>query len=216
MNQITAVERAGRFTEQLTADNAALLLVDHQIGLFAAVRDYSVGELKHNVVGLTKAAKALGVPIVATTTAADSLWGPLAPELAEALPEGLEVIDRSTVNAWNDARVREAVAATGRRKLIVAGISIEVCLALPALSATADGYDVYGVIDASGTFNETKRTTGILRMQQAGVIVTDYSSVAVEMLADNAHPKAAEVYAALDMDFGVLNGQLREFYGKQS
>ncbi|MFJ1549404.1 isochorismatase family protein [Streptomyces sp. NPDC088246] len=215
MSQTSEARQVSRFTEQLTPENAALLLVDHQVGLFAAVRDYSVGELKHNVVGLTRAAKVLGVPIVATTTAADSLWGPMVPELAEVLPSGLEVIDRSTVNAWNDPRVREAVAATGRKKLIVAGISIEVCLALPALSATADGYDVYGVIDASGTFNDTKRTTGILRMQQAGVIVTDYSSVAVEMLADNAHPLAGDVYAALDMDFGVLNGQLRQFYGKQ-
>ncbi|MFC7428795.1 isochorismatase family protein [Nocardia tengchongensis] len=205
-----------KFIETLTPQNATLLLVDHQVGLFAAVRDYTTAELKHNVVALTKAARVLGVPIVATTTAADSLWGPLAPELVEALPPELEIIDRTTVNAWDDPRVVAAVAATGRRKLIVAGISTEVCLTLPALSATAAGYDVYGVIDASGTFNDTKRATGLLRLQQAGVIVVDHSAVAVEMLADNASPLAGDLYAAVGMDFGILNGQLRQAYGNQS
>ncbi len=200
----------------MTADNAVLLLVDHQVGLFTAVADYSVAELKHNVVGLARAARVLGVPIVVTTTAADFLWGPLAPELSEALAADQRVIDRTTVNAWHEPRVREAVRATGRTKLIVAGISTEVCLAFPAMAATADGFDVYGVVDASGTFNETKRTTGMLRMVQAGVIVTDYASVAVEMLGDNASPKAGELYAAVDMDFGVLNDQLRHAYAKQS
>jgi len=204
-----------RFTEQLTTYNAAVLLVDHQVGLFGAVRDYSVAELKHNVVGLAKAARVLGVPIVATTTATDFLWGPLIPELAEVLPTDLQVIDRTTVNAWNEPRVRDAVAATGRQKLIIAGISIEVCLALPALSATAAGYDVYGVIDASGTFNETKRTTGILRMTQAGVIVIDYATAAVEILTDNASPLAGDLYAAVDMDLSTLNGQIRQAYAKR-
>ncbi|MFD7904759.1 isochorismatase family protein [Kitasatospora sp. NPDC057904] len=212
----TTTDGSSRFTEQLTADNATLLLVDHQIGLLAAVRDYTVAELKHNVVALARAARVLGVPIVVTTTAAESLWGPLAPELAAALPPELEVIDRSTVNAWDDPRVRAAVEATGRKKLIVAGVSTEVCLTLPALSATGAGYDVYGVVDASGTFNDTKRTTGILRMQQAGVIAVDYASVAVEMLADNASPLAPALYEAVGMDFGILNGQLREAYAKQA
>ncbi|MGW1998266.1 isochorismatase family protein [Embleya sp. NPDC001921] len=205
---------SSRFTGKLTADNAALLLVDHQLGLFAAVRDYPVAELKHNVVALTRAAVLLGVPVIATTTAADFLWGPLIPELAQVLPNGLEVIDRSTVDAWDEPRVREAVEATGRRKLVVAGVSTEVCLTLPSLSATGAGYDVYGVVDASGTFNRTKRETGMLRMQQAGVIPVDHSSVIVEMLGDNAHPLARDVYAALAMDFGILNGQIREAYAK--
>src|SRR6266705_5443356 len=87
--------------EPLTSDNAALVLVDHQVGLMTGVRDYSTGELKHNVVALAKAAKALKLPIVVTTTARDSMWGPTFPELVEALP-GVKIIDRSTVNAWDD------------------------------------------------------------------------------------------------------------------
>ena len=83
--------------EPLTSENAALILVDHQIGLMTGVRDYSTGELKHNVVALAKAARALKLPIVATTTARDRMWGPTFPELVEALP-GIEIIDRSSVN----------------------------------------------------------------------------------------------------------------------
>lgn len=81
----------------LTSDNAALILVDHQVGLMTGVRDYSTGELKHNVVALAKAAKALNLPIVVTTTARDSLWGPTFPELVEALPDA-KIIDRGSVN----------------------------------------------------------------------------------------------------------------------
>src|ERR1700741_4404006 len=120
--------------EPLTSENAALLLIDHQVGLMSGVRDYSIAELKHNVVGLAKAAKALKLPIVMTTTARDSMWGPTFPELVEALP-GVEIIDRSSVNAYDDPRVARAIEATGRKKLIFAGISLEVCAAFPAITA---------------------------------------------------------------------------------
>ena len=121
---------------------------------------------------------------------------------------GIDILDRSTVNAWDNPRIVQAVKATGRRKLIIADVSTEVCLAFPAISATADGYDGYAAIDASGTFSETKRITGMLRMLQAGVILIDYSTVAVEITADNANPKAMDVYPAIDMPFATLVGQL--------
>jgi isochorismate hydrolase len=120
--------------QPLTSENAALVLVDHQVGLMTGVRDYSTGELKHNVIALAKAAKALKLPIVVTTTARDSMWGPTFPELAEALPS-IQIIDRSTVNAWDDPKVAAAIEATGRKKLIIAGISLEVCAAFPAITA---------------------------------------------------------------------------------
>src|SRR5437762_13144060 len=93
-----------RLYEPLTAQNAALVLIDHQVGLMTGVRDISTGELKHNVVGLAKAAKLHNLPIIVTTTARDSMRGPTFPELVEALP-GIEIIDRATVNAFDDARV---------------------------------------------------------------------------------------------------------------
>jgi nicotinamidase-related amidase len=184
------------------------VLVDHQVALYSGVRDIPVAELKHNVVGLAKAAQVLGVPLVVTTTAADGMWGPLIPELAEALPKELKVIDRSTVNAWDDERVAAAIRATGRQKLIMAGVSTEVCLAFPAITATGEGFDVYAAIDASGTFWQAKRDAGLLRMHQAGVILADYATVMVEILADNADPLAGDLYAALDMPFATLVGQI--------
>jgi len=201
-----------RYQERLTQDNAALLLIDHQVGLFTGVRDIPVAELKHNVVALAKAAQVLGLPTIVTATSQE-MWGPIIPELTEARP-GIPIIERTTVNAFDDARFAKAVEATGRKKLVIAGVSTEVCLAFPAIHATAVGYDAYGVIDASGTFSETKRITGLLRMVQAGVIVTDYSTVAVEMLKDNASPKASALYTALDMPFAGLVGQLAGAFAK--
>ncbi|WP_186099897.1 isochorismatase family protein [Burkholderia gladioli] len=200
--------------EALTVDNAAVVLVDHQIGLMTGVRDYSTGELKHNVVALARAARALELPIVVTTTARESMWGPTFPELVEALP-GIEIIDRSTVNAYDDTRVAQAIEATGRKKLIFAGVSLEVCAAFPAMTAVARGYDAYVAVDASGTFSDTKRQTGLLRMQQAGVIVSDHASLMVEILKDNGSPKAGAVYAALDMPWATLVGQIASAYSSK-
>ena len=201
-----------KYSDRLTPENSVLLLIDHQVGLFTGVRDIPVAELKHNVVALAKAAKVLGVPIIVTATSPE-MWGPIIPELTEALP-GISIINRTTVNAFDEPRFAKAVEATGRKKLIIAGVSTEVCLALPAIHAVGIGYDAYGVIDASGTFSETKRITGLLRMVQAGVVVTDYSTVAVEMLKDNSSPRAGDLYGALDMPFAGLVGQLAGAFAK--
>jgi nicotinamidase-related amidase len=196
-----------RAYEPLTAENAALVLVDHQIGLMTGVRDISMGELKHNVVALAKAGRVLKLPIVVTTTANDSMWGLAFPELVEALP-GIEIIDRPWVNAYDSPLVVNAIEATGRNKLIFAGISLEVCAALPAMTAVARGLDAYVAVDASGTFSETKRQAGLLRMMQAGVIVSDYATLMVEILKDNRRPEAGAVYGALDMPWATLVGQV--------
>ncbi|MBU3077332.1 isochorismatase family protein [Sphingomonas quercus] len=196
-----------RIYEPLTRDNAAVILVDHQVNLMTGVRDYETGELKHNVVALARAAKALGLPIVATSTARDSLWGPTFPELVEAL-DGIGIIDRATVNAYDDPRVAAAIEATGRRKLIFAGISLEVCAGFPAMTAVAKGYDAYVAVDASGTFSKTKHDVNLLRLQQAGVILSDYATFMVEILRDNGAPEAAAVYDALDMPWAKLVGQI--------
>jgi nicotinamidase-related amidase len=196
--------------KRLTRDKAVLLLVDHQIGLYTGVRDTDVLHLKHNIVGLTRAMLALKVPVIVTTTS-EKMWGPLIPELTDVL-RGVKIIERTTVNAWDEKRVADAVKATGRKKLIVTGISTDVCLAFPAIAALADGFESYAVIDASGGFTQTQVDMGILRMQQAGVIPVSYSNVAVEILADNAAPEAEAVYAALSMPFSGLVFGLRQYY----
>jgi nicotinamidase-related amidase len=196
-----------RAYDPLTTENAALVLVDHQVGLLTGVRDIPIGELKHNVVALAKAAKALKLPIIVTTTARDGMWGPTFPELIEVLP-GVDIIDRPWVNAYDCKLVVKAIEATGRNKLIFAGISLEVCASLPAMSAGARGLDAYVAVDASGTFSETKREAGLLRMMQAGVIVSDYATLMVEILKDNTRPEASAVYGALDMPWATLVGQV--------
>jgi nicotinamidase-related amidase len=200
--------------DRITRENTALLLVDHQVGLYTGVRDISIGELKHNVVGLARAAQILKVPTIVTTTASQSMWGPIIPELGEVLRD-IDVIDRSSVNAWDEPRVVDAVKATGRKKLIIAGVSLEVCAALPAIAALAEGFDTYVAVDASGTFSDTKRITGLMRMTQAGVKVSDYATLIVEILGDNAVPEAIPVYAALDMPFATLLGQVAKSYEKK-
>ena len=199
--------------EPLTSENAALVLVDHQVGLMTGVRDYSTGELKHNVVALAKAARVLRLPIIVTTTARDSMWGPTFPELVEALPD-VSIIDRSSVNAFDDPEVARAINATGRKKLIFAGVSLEVCAALPAITSVGKSLDAYVAVDASGTFSETKRQVGLLRMLQAGVILSDYATLMVEILGDNARPEAGAVYGAIDMPWAKLVGQIAHAFGR--
>jgi nicotinamidase-related amidase len=200
--------------EPLTSANAALVLVDHQVGLMTGVRDMSPAELKHNVVGLAKAAKVLKLPIVVTTTARDSMWGPTFPELVEALP-GVPIIDRSSVNAFDDPQTASAIEATGRRKLIFAGLSLEVCATFPAITAISKGYGAYVAVDACGTFNQTKREVGLLRMLQAGVVVADFATLMMEVMKDNNRPETGDVYGALDMDWAKLVGQLAQAHAKK-
>lgn len=191
----------------LTPENTAILLVDHQLGLFTGVRDYETGELKHNVVAFAKAAKALDIPIILATIGRDTMWGPTFPELLAALP-GVPVHDRSVLNVFDDPTIAAKIEATGAKNLIFAGISLEVCAGFPSMTAVRKGYNSYVAVDASGTFSQTKRETGLLRMVQAGVVVSDYATLIVELLNDNASPKAAEVYGALDMPWATLVGQL--------
>ena len=108
--------------ERATRDNSAVCLIDHQVGLLSGVRDYTISELKHNVVGLAKAARILGIPTIASTTAKDVFWGPTFPELVAVLDtKKYPIIDRMTVNAWDDPHFVKAVEATGRKHLIFCG-----------------------------------------------------------------------------------------------
>jgi nicotinamidase-related amidase len=186
-----------RAYKPLTPESAVLLLVDHQSGLVSGIRDLAPDEVRHNVVAFARAARVLRVPVVLTSTA-PMMWGSTLPELTEALP-GVENIERSVVNAWDEPRVRDAVARTGRRRLLIGGITTHVCLAFPAMSAVADGYEVYALLDASGTWSDLLQLTAIDQMRQAGVTITSGAAAFVEMLHDNASPIAGQLYEALDL-----------------
>ncbi|WP_277588688.1 isochorismatase family protein [Pseudomonas chlororaphis] len=195
------------YQKLLNRNNSVLLLVDHQLGLLSSVRDMDIATVKHNVVALAKAAQIMGVPVVITSTYSKGGFGPIISELTSEL-KNVHVIDRNSVNAWDDPQVRRAIEATGRKNLIIAGVSLEVCAAFPALTAKADGYNTYVVLDASGTFNKEKHEAGLARLIQAGVIPTDYATVGVEWLRDNSDPKAGALYGALDMPGISLINQL--------
>ena len=201
------------YYETITQENSALVVVDHQIGLYTGVRDIPTDELKHNIIGLVKAIKIFQIPIIVTTTT-ESMWGPMIPELRELLKE-VPIIERTTVNAWDDQQVANAIEKTNRKKLIMTGISTDVCLAFPAITAVGKGYDVYAVIDASGAFTIKQGELGVTRMVQAGVKTVGYSNVVVEMLKDNASPLAFEVYSGLDMPFASLVYGLNQYFSKK-
>jgi nicotinamidase-related amidase len=148
------------------------------------------------------------VPIVATTTMSDGMFGPIFPELADILKDQ-KIIDRTTVNPFDEPRITSSIKRTGRSNVIIAGVNTAVCTCFPAISAVKAGYGAYAAIDASGAFNATEQQTAMIRMTQAGVIVADYNAIIVEILANNADPLAAQVYAAIGLSHFV---SMRDIY----
>lgn len=176
-------ENAGP-AEVLTPQNAALLLIDHQVGLMQLVRDMTPEEYKNNVLGLAKTAKHFGLPVILTTSRDYGPNGPILPELKQLFPD-VEVIRRTgVINAWRWPAFREAVDKAGRKKLIIAAITDATCLQFPALDAVKEGYDVHAVIDASGAVSVHEREATIATLTQAGVKIRNWWSIGAELQAD--------------------------------
>lgn len=170
--------------DRLTADNAAVLFVDHQTGLANGVQTQSPPEFINNVKALVTIAQIYNLPAVITTSAADGPNGPVMPVVSQGLPNATIVARPGEINAWDNAEFVAAVGKTGRKKLLVAGISTEVCLAFVALSAKQAGYDVYAVLDASGTWDKRVEDAAIARMVQVGVVPMTWVGVGAELLGD--------------------------------
>ena len=170
--------------KRLDKDDTALLLVDHQAGLLSLVRDYNVDEFKNNVMALANIAKFFNLPTILTTSFEDGPNGPIVPELKEAFPSAPYIARPGQINAWDNEDFVNAVKATGKNKLLIAGVVTDVCVAFPALSAVEAGYDVFVVTDASGTFNPAVRDAAWNRMSQAGVQLMNWFSVAGELHRD--------------------------------
>lgn len=170
--------------DRLTARNAAVVFVDHQTGLANGVHTQSPPELLNNVRALVRLAQVYDLPAIITTSAADGPNGPIMPAVADGLPNATIVHRPGEINAWDNPEFVRAVEKTGRKKLLVAGISTEVCLAFVALSARQAGYDVYAVMDASGTWNTLVEQVALARMVQAGVVPMTWVGVGAELLGD--------------------------------
>ncbi|WP_152223709.1 isochorismate family cysteine hydrolase YcaC [Pseudomonas sp. SCB32] len=169
---------------RLDKTQAAVLLVDHQTGLLSLVRDIEPDKFKNNVLALADLAKYFKLPTVLTTSFENGPNGPLVPELKEMFPEAPYIARPGNINAWDNEDFVKAVKATGKKQLIIAGVVTEVCVAFPALSALAEGFDVFVVADASGTFNEVTRDAAWRRMEAAGAQLMTWFGVACELHRD--------------------------------
>jgi len=168
----------------LTPKNSALLMIDHQTGISSGVADMSQTEFTNNVVALAKTGRMFDLPTVITTSAADGPNGPLLNFITEILPSAPIVHRPGQINAWDCEEFVAEVKKVGRKKLILAGVSTDVCLAFAAISAINDNYEVYAVVDASGTWSQLVAQTAILRMVQAGVVPITWVAVAAELQND--------------------------------
>ncbi len=169
---------------RLDKNDAAVLMVDHQAGLLSLVRDIEPDRFKNNVLALADSAKYFGLPTILTTSFENGPNGPLMPELKTLFPDAPYIARPGQINAWDNEDFVKAIKATGKKQLIIAGVVTEVCVAFPALAAIEEGFEVFVVTDASGTFNELTRDSAWRRMEQAGVQLMTWFGVACELHRD--------------------------------
>lgn len=185
-----------------TAENSALLLIDHQIGTMKLIHNIPLEVVKRNTLALAKTAKILNIPVILTSSQEENIQGALLPELAEILPEAFATrIKRAgIVNAWNDPNFKAAVEATGRKNLIMAGVTTDVCLVFPTISACQEGYQVQAVMDASGSPFELSEEMSRRRMEREGVVLTATNTMMAELAQDWSRPQGAQLLQVLFQD----------------
>lgn len=172
---------------RLSVDNATLLFVDHQTGLMQLVRDYAPDEFKNNVLALADIGALYNLPTILTTSFESGPNGPMLPELKATFPDAPFIARPGEINAWDNPDFVAAIKKIGRKKLIIAGIVTDVCVALPTLSALAQGYEVYVVADASGTTSTAIAHAALMRMSDAGAIISNWFSIVSELHRDWRH-----------------------------
>jgi len=167
----------------LTPEAAALVLVDQQAGLAFAVGSVDRQVLLNNTIALARTAIVFKLPVVVSTSASKVYSGPLMPAIAKVLPT-VKPIERRNMNLWEDDSARQAVIATGRRRLLVSGLLTEACVSFPVLSALAAGYEVFVVADACGGLTAASHDLALRRMESAGARVTSWIQVLLELQRD--------------------------------
>lgn len=170
--------------KRLSKDDAVALFVDHQTGLLALVQDYTPNEFKNSVLAMAEMVKFFNLPTVLATSAEDGPNGPILPELKKMFPDAAYIARPGEINAWDNADFVNAVKATGRRQLLIAGIATEVCVAFPTLAAIEAGYEVFVITDASGTFDEASRHGAWSRMGMAGAQLMNWFAASAELQRD--------------------------------
>jgi nicotinamidase-related amidase len=177
----------------LDPSDTVILLLDHQAGLFQTVKDIGVADLRRNTEMLAKLATLLKIPVITTASEPFGPNGPIMPEIQQAAPHAVYVPRKGKVNAWDNEDFVRTVRDTGRRTLIMAGVWTSVCVMFPALDATAAGFRVYAVMDASGDPSEMASRTTLARLVQGGIVPTSTNAVLSEMHRTWKRPEAAEL-----------------------
>jgi nicotinamidase-related amidase len=172
----------------LHPENCALILIDYQPQMAFPVQSIDRQLLVNNATGIAKAAKIFNIPTVLTTVAEKSFSGPMFSQVQDVFPDK-KPIDRTTMNFWEDEKVVTAIKKTGRKKLILAGLWTEICIALPAINALEDGYEVYFVSDACGDVSHEAHSMALHRMIQAGAVPMTWLQVLLELQRDWARVK---------------------------
>lgn len=219
-NRVTASDArsAGRYGhDKPTANNTIVLLVDHQIGLMAGMRDTtSLAELKSNVIGLARTAKALGLPTLITSSNAQWQNGDNLSEIKEIFADQPVYRRTGIINCYEDPTFRKAledlVAQTGRRHIIIAGVTIGTCCALPTLSMLNDGYSVYPVVDACGAWSRYEADAAMSRMSNAGAELVTTFALACELQADWKLPSANAMLDPFNQNLSEYGFVLQNFW----
>lgn len=185
--------------EKFSADNAAMLLIDHQVGTMSWVHSISFEEMKMNALMLAQTARILKLPTVLTSSMEEYAQGPLLSELESILPvEFAARVKRfGIVNAMDDENFAAAVKATGRKKLIIAGVTNDVCTVYPALSLVRDGFEVQVVADAGGSPTQRADDIALRRMERGGVTLTSTNQLIAELAGSWASPEGGELIQVL-------------------
>ncbi|WP_456618619.1 MULTISPECIES: isochorismatase family protein [unclassified Bradyrhizobium] len=180
--------------EKFSADNAALLLIDHQVGTMSWVKSIPFEEMKRNALMLAKVAGIYKLPVVLTSSMEEYAQGPLLDELAQILPKAFaaRVKRIGIVNAMDDANFAAAVKATGRKKLIIAGVTNDVCTVFPALSLVREGFEVQVVADAGGSPSKLSDDIALRRMERGGVTLTSTNQLVAELVGNWTTPEGSQ------------------------
>lgn len=165
----------------IDVDDSAMLLIDHQSGLFQTVGDMPMTTLRANATALANAATLAKIPVITTASVPQGPNGPLIPEIHEFAPHAKYVARKGQNNAWDNPDFVDAVKATGKKTLIIAGTITSVCMAFPSISAVHDGYRVFAVVGASGTYSKMAQEITLARVVQAGVVPIDTGAVLSEL-----------------------------------
>ena len=187
--------------------DAVMLLIDHQSGLFQTIQDMPFTEVRTNATILAKVASLAKIPVITSASVPQGPNGPLIPEIHKYAPHARYVARRGEINAWDSSEFVAAVNATGKKQLIIAGTITSVCMAFPCIAAVHDGYQVFAVVDASGTYTKTAQEITLARLVQAGVVPMDTAAVCSEVQQSWSREDAAqwtEAYAALFPPYQLL------------